>query len=130
MPSTWTPTVKEYERLVKLMRDDRSESLVVMGDGSKVSVRSLWWHLEHWHHRAERVIRHAPVQVAGKKGRKLRVLNSDGSPATVPTIAYRRDPKASVVRAERAIEFIASRWGLSHEPMLPSAVLEGFKVAA
>lgn len=130
MPSTWTPTVREYERLVKLMRDDRSEPLVKLPDGSKVSVRSLWWHLEHWHHRAVRVIRHVPVQSVGKKGRKLRVLNSDGSPATQPVIAYLRDPKAELVRAERAIQFVASRWSLPVEPMLPQAVVEGFQVAA
>jgi hypothetical protein len=124
-------TLDEYERLVRLMRDDRHEPLLEL-NGQKVSVRSLWWHLEHWHHRATRVIRHVPVQANGKKGRKLRVLNHDGTPATRPTIHYLRDPKADRVRAERAIEFIASRWDHRRigEPMLPSQVLEGFQVAA
>lgn len=140
----WTParcscskrTIVEYERLVRLMRDDRSEPLVTIthkdGRVEKVSVRSCWWALEHWHHRAVRVIRHVPIEAAGKKGRKLRVLNSDGTPATMPTIAYLRDPKADRVRAERAIQFISARWDHKRigEPFLPSAVTEGFKVAA
>jgi hypothetical protein len=97
MPTTYTPTVREYERLVKAMRDDRHEPLL---DG-KLSVRAAWWHLEHWHHRAERVIRHQPIQTNGKRGRKLTVLNSDGTPATKPTIAWLRDPKASEAKADR-----------------------------
>lgn len=132
MPSTYTATVKEYERLVKLMRDDRSEPLVRTPGGDKVSVRSLWWHLEHWHHRAERVIRHVPKQAKTKRGKTLTVMNQDGRPATEPKLAYRRDPGASVARAELAIQFIASRWDHRRigEPMLPAAVVEGYQVAA
>lgn len=131
MPPTYTATVREYERLVKLMRDDRSEPLIEL-NGQKVSVRSLWWHLEHWHHRAQRVIRHTEIHTAGKKGRKLRVLNADGTPTTRPTIHHLRDPKASEAKADRALEWIAQHWDAKRigEPMLPAAVIEGFKAAA
>lgn len=130
MPSTYSPTVKEYERLVKLMRDDRSEPLVRTSSGERVSVRSLWWHLNEWHHRAEKVIRHVPKQAKTKRGKTLRVLNADGSVATQPALAWRRDPGANQARAELAIQWIACRWGLPVEPMLPQAVVEGYQVAA
>lgn len=129
MPPTYTATVREYERLCKLMRDDRSEPLVRLEDGTKVSVRCLWWHLEHWHHRAQRVIKHDPVTAkAGGKIHQLR--NQDGTPLTRPRVAHLRDPKADVARAERAIQHIASKWSLPTEPMLPAAVVEGYQVAA
>jgi hypothetical protein len=127
-PTVYTPTVREYERLVKLMRDDRHEPLI-HHNGERLSVRSLWWHLEHWHHRAQHVTRHYPVQT--KAGGKLVTLrNPDGTPVTRPTIAHLRDPKASEHKAQLAIEWIANHWALQVEPMLPAPVLEGFKVAA
>lgn len=130
MPSTYTATVKEYERLVKLMRDDRSEPLLTDKHGNKLSVRSAWWHLEHWHHRATRVIRHQPIVT--KRGRRtVTLVNADKTPVTRPTIAYLRDPKAQEHKADRAIEWIAQHWNEDiGEPMLPAAVVEGFKVAA
>ena len=132
----WTPprcscsnqTIREYERLVKLMRDDRSEPLVFTSSG-KLSVRSLWWHLEHWHHRAQRVTRHYPV-TAKAGGKTITLRNQDGTPVTRPTIAHLRDPKASEQKAQLAITWIANHWALPVEPMLPAPVLEGFKVAA
>lgn len=132
MPPTYSATVREYERLVRLMRDDRHEPLIEL-NGAKVSVRSLWWHLEMWHHRAVRVIRNHPVTT--KQGGRLVTLMNPGNPPTPvtrPTIAYLRDPKADRVRAERAIQFISARWDHKRigEPMLPAQVVEGFKVAA
>ena len=124
-PHLYTPTVREYERLVKLMRDDRSEPLLE----GKLSVRSLWWHLEHWHHRANRVIRHYPV-TSKNHGKVTTLRNHDGTPVTRPTIHHLRDPKASEQKAHQAVEWIAHHWGLQVEPMLPAAVIEGFKVAA
>jgi len=136
MPATYTPTVKEYERLVKQMRDDRSEKLLELKDKhgvaiAKLSVRSAWWHLEHWHHRAQRVIKHEIILADVKHSRrKVRVLDSNGKPTTQPTIGYLRDPKASEARAALAITWIAAHWNLPTEPMLPAAVTEGYKAAA
>lgn len=127
-PKLYTPTVKEYERLVKLMRDDHHHPLIVTPTG-KHSIRSLWWHLEHWHHRAQKVIRHYPVTTKNH-GKIITLRNADGSPVTRPTIAYLRDPKASEQKAQLAITWIAQRWNLPVEPMLPAPVIEGFKVAA
>lgn len=135
MPTTYTSTVKEYERLVRLMRDDRSEPLLELRHKGqvigKLSVRSAWWHLEHYHHRAERVIRHQPITT--KRGRRtVTLVNADKSPVTQPTIAYHRDPKANEAKADRALEWIAQHWDHKRigEPMLPQAVIEGFKAAA
>ena len=130
MPAEYTPTVREYERLVKLLRDDRSVPLLRLEDGTKVSARSCWWHLEHWHHRAQRVIRHMPVTKVGKRGRLMTVRNSDGSPVTVPTIVWLRDPAADEVRAKRAIQWMCTNWKLPSEPFLPVAVLEPMRAAA
>ena len=130
MPPTYTQTVVEYERLVKLLRDDRSLPLLRLEDGTKASARSCWWHLEHWHHRAQRVIRHMPVTKPGKKGRPVTLRNADGSPVTVPTIVWLRDDKADVVRAKRAVQWCCENWKLDCEPFLPVAVLEPMRVAA
>lgn len=126
-PKLYTATVKEYERLVKLMRDDRSEPLIATPQG-KLSVRSLWWHLEHYHHRAQRVIKHLPV--TSKRGQ--RIVNADGTPHTQPAIAHLRDPKAKEAHARLAIAWIAQHWGLPVEPMVPQAVVswKGAQVAA
>lgn len=127
-PHLYTPTVREYERLVKLMRDDRTEPLIATSSG-KVSVRSLWWHLEHWHHRAQTVIRHYPVTTKNH-GKPVQLRNQDGTPVTRPTIAHLRDPKANEQKAQQAITWIAQHWGLQVEPMLPAPVIEPYKQAA
>lgn len=132
MPAEYTATVREYERLVRLMRDDRGLSLLRLEDGTKVSVRSCWWHLEHYWHRARRVVKRQQVTRPGKRGARVVLLNADRTPVLQPALVWLRDPAADVVRAKRAIQFIADSWdgGRVGEPMLPAAVVEGFKVAA
>lgn len=130
MPRTYTATVREYERLVKAMREDRSAPLLRLEDGTKVSVRSAWWHLNEYWHKAQRRIKHVPVTKAGKKGRLAQLRNADGSPVTKPTIEWLRDAAADKRRAELAIQHIASKWSLVTEPMLPSEVAEGLQAAA
>jgi hypothetical protein len=129
-PKLYTPTVKEYERLVKLMRDDRHEPLI-RTNGERLSIRSLWWHLEHFHHRAVRVTRHYPV-TAKAGGKIVQLHHQDGSLVTRPAISHLRDPKANEQKAQLAIEWIAQHWNLQSEPMIPEPVRswKGSQVAA
>jgi hypothetical protein len=121
MPSTYTPTVKEYERLVKLMHSRGYQEAI---DG--VKLQTYWWHLIEFFHRAERVIRHEPV--THKRGKKLvQLRNHDGTIATKPRLDYRRHKDANQAKAERAIQWIAEHWALSTEPMLPKPVIEKTK---
>lgn len=131
-------TIDEYERLTRLMRDDRSEPLLTLEHKDrqghvlrteKVSVRSAWWHLEHHWHRAQRVIRHDPVTV--KNGKRIAQLhNQDGSLVTKLRLDYLRHKDADEAKALLAITWIADHWGLATEPMLPKAVIEPLKTAA
>lgn len=132
MPPTYTQTVREYERLVKVLRDDRNRPLTQLADGRKVSARQCWWHLNEWHHKARRVIRHVPVTTPGKRGRRLAVRHADGSPVTVPQLSWLRDPAADEQVARQAVVLIGVLWdaGRIGEPMLPAAVVETMSAAA
>lgn len=118
MPRTYTDTVREFERLCRLMRDDRTSPLIILASGEKVSVRQLKWHLTEYHLNAQTVIRHRPVEKL--RGRhRVRLMNHDGTPATKPEIATMRNPQARADLANAAIRWMCDRWGLKTEPMLP-----------
>jgi hypothetical protein len=48
----------------------------------------------------------------------VQLRHPDGSLVMRPNIGYRRHPDAREGKAADGIEWIASRWGLSSEPML------------
>lgn len=129
-PKLYTATVREFERLLTLMKTDRSESLVTLSSGAKHSVRSLLWHLGEWHLRCETVVRHEPVKARGKHGKVSTLVDTSGRPVTAPKLAKRRHPAAREKLAEQAIVWMAARWSLPVEPMLPAAVVEPIRTAA
>jgi len=108
MPRTYTPTVREVERLVKALREER---------------HSVWWHVNEWYLRAETQLlfhcprcksnTHQPSHVhRGKSGKDLRV---DGRRIVI----HRRHKNANVDKASKGIAWMAEHWSLSHEPMIP-----------
>lgn len=125
MPETYTQTVREYERLVALMRNQAKQQAF-----EGFSIGTLRWHLVEWHHRSVKVVKHEPVTVMkGKK--RLNVRHPDGTPVTRPKVSYIRHKDANVKRAELAIRWMAKHWNEKlGEPMVPQAVLEGYQVAA
>lgn len=126
MPVTYTASVRELERLLRVMRDDRSEPLVRDGVLGPVSVRRLWWHVNAWWLAVD-VVLVRPVRVPrsrrGRGSSGLRGLPVDVHGRPLPVRVVRRQPGASRALAELGVAWMAERWGLSHEPMLPRELL-------
>jgi hypothetical protein len=116
MPPTYTDSVRELERLLRRMRDDRSEPLLRVGE-RKVSVRACWWHINTRYIACTRVIKVEMVRRRGKHGKHI----------TVPerhVITLANGSEDAIVK--RGVQWIADAWSLKHEPMLPDEA----KVAA
>lgn len=105
MPATYTASVRELERLLLVMRQDRTRPLVTLKDGRKASVRSLWWHVSERYLRSTVVLKDTPVKRKAKHGKTLTVLERRA------VVQY--DPKVSSVHVDRAIEWLASEWTLT-----------------
>lgn len=114
MPPTYTATVREFERLMGVMRSQARQQ-AAHGE----AVGTLRWHILAWYVDAEPVTRHRNVYVArhGKKPRLL--LKANGKPLTRPETGFRRHPQARKEKADWGLEWMAERWGLGTEPMLP-----------
>jgi hypothetical protein len=101
MPPTYTDSVRELERLLRLMRAER---------------RRLWWHVNEHFLAVEWVARDVWVRRQTKHGKHVTVAErrlerrADGSDARL---------------VERGVEWLARHWGLVHEPMLPSEAMVG-----
>lgn len=112
-PATYTASVREFERLLRLMRN-QGRQLAYRGE----PVCRLRWHVLAWFVDAVRVIDHHNVYVV-RHGKKRLVLRPDGKPETRPVLAHRRHPEAREEKAVWGLEWMADRWGLETEPMLP-----------
>lgn len=118
MPATYTATVRELERLIRRMRDDRQHPLI-HHDGEKVSLRQLWWHLNAWYIAVEHKTYTPPLKVAkGKKG-KLIKLQVDDQGVALPQVRVLRSPEARYQLALKAVEWLSASWELTSEPFLP-----------
>lgn len=129
-PATYTSTVREFERLMTTMRNDRHRALITLTSGERVSVRKLHWHLLEYHLKAVRTTRAPKLTIARGHARKLHKLQVDQHGAPLPQFRVHRHPQARIELAVAATEWQADNWGLSHEPMLPSAMTEPMLVAA
>lgn len=118
MPETYSASVREVERLLRVMRDDRWRPLVVVG-GERVSVRSLWWHVRGFYVDAVRSV-WVPARVRVPRSRRgdLRRLAVDGSGRPMPVLRVVRVPGARRDLAEAGVEWIAANWRLSSEPQV------------
>lgn len=124
MPQTYNSSVREVERLVKTMRDDRPRSALLTLDGEKVSVRQCWWHINEWFLKAERTLHEPRKPATRSKRRQLIRLQVDEHGRVLPQVRVRRNAAAREQVAKRGVEWMAEHWGLRHEPMLPTQVLE------
>lgn len=137
-PSTYTATVKEFERQMAAMKYDRATSLVRVGPG-KVSVRKLRWHIMEWYCEAQPVQRQAMLH-RGKDGGWQPLLDragwpvdrvpfgtpvlreGNGAPTRKPVLCYLRLNDAREHLADAGLEWIADHWPQSMaEPMEPDA---------
>jgi hypothetical protein len=111
MPPTYSATVREFERLMGVMRNQARQQAF-----RGCAVGTLRWHVLEYLLKPERVVRAETVKV--RKGRRLVELrHPDGSLVMRPVVGYaRRDPGARKDRAADGIEWIAEHWSLSFEP--------------
>lgn len=128
-------TVREFERLMTTMRNDRHRALIAVYDAKgnlieKASVRKLHWHLLEYHLKAVRTTRAPKLTIAKGHTRKLVKLQVDDHGSPLPIFRVHRHPQARMELAAAATEWQADNWGLSHEPMLPAAMTEPMMIAA
>lgn len=113
-------SVTEVERLLALMRNQAKQQAV---DG--ISVGRLRWHVIAWYVDARRVTTFE--QIPRKKGQKTLVpagqdILRDTSGATLPVRPVERWTRHRDARKDRAdlgVRWMAQRWALELEPMLP-----------
>lgn len=141
MPPTYDASVRELERLLVTMRDDRHRPLLVLPSGEKASVRSCWWHVNQRYLEAVTVMRtlvwrrgrwaglngHAAV-VAQPGGWELALAAERSKKRRDATQQLRVkvavwDPQVSPARVARGVGWLADEWGLVHEPMLPRELM-------
>ena len=115
MPATYTSSVRELERILRVMREDRAASLVRLKTGEKASVRSLWWHVNQRYIACSSSLKDVRVRRKAKNGKHVVVIERRLVPAYPPEV--------SLVRVERGVEWIADAWSVPFEPMLPRVVL-------
>lgn len=121
MPREYTLTVREVERLLRVLRDSYHAPLEHTSAG-KVSRRRLWWHANEYYIRALPVMRR-PAKIPRSKGKALKAALLDEDGRALPIRVMQRHPEASKVLAQCAVEWIAEHWALTHEPMLPQELL-------
>lgn len=100
MPRTYTPTVRELERLLHRMRDER---------------RSQWWHVTERYMRCRQSLKDVPVKRKGKNGKTALVMERQ------LVTAYSASVRLEKVR--RGIQWLADEWALPHEPFVPDELL-------
>jgi hypothetical protein len=111
MPPTYTATVKEFERLLGVMRNQARQQ-AFRGE----SLGTLRWHILEYLLKPQRIVRLQTVKV--RKGRRLVELrHPNGDLVMRPVVGFTgRDPGARKERAEDGLEWIAARWGLAYPP--------------
>jgi hypothetical protein len=125
MPRTYTATVKEFERLMGVMRNQAKQKAY-----AGYSLGKLRWHVLEWYVKAEPVVRSRPLLVTGKGGKLVPAYESTGERAMIRTVAFIRDRDAREDRALLGLEWMAGSWALSHEPFLPDEIVVGLRNAA
>lgn len=118
MPRTYTATVKEFERLLAVMRNQAKQQAY-----SGFPLGKLRWHLIEFYVAPMKVRRNDPVTVVSH-GKRRQLRNGDGTLRTRPVIVTRRHRDARKDRADLALDWMAANWGLVTEPMLPSELSE------
>lgn len=127
MPATYTPSVRELERLLVVMRLDRSESLLLLGNGRKASVRACWWHLNERYLRATtRTCWRCPkcsteshVERHTHRDRRGKLCAYPGKRVLVNVY----DPGVDEKLVDAGVGWLAEHWALAVEPMLPRELM-------
>jgi hypothetical protein len=124
-PRTYTGTVREFERLMCVMRNQAKQQAYAGWPLGK-----LRWHIMAWFVDAQPVVRSRPLLVTGKGGKLVPAYESTGERAMVRTAAFIRNPDAREDRALLGLGWMAEAWALKIEPMLPQEIVVGLRSAA
>ena len=122
MPATYTASVRELERLIRLLRDDHHGPIVKWthnGQRYEASPRRLWWHLNAYYIDVVHVLHVPSLKQPKNKRKQLRRAAVDQDGRALPQVRVLRKAEARYPIALKALEHIAEAWSLPHEPMLP-----------
>ena len=111
MPSTYTPTVRELERLLKVMRSER---------------RSQWWHVTERYLRSSVRVIEVPVKNGRVKLPPHTTHLAGGiqrGDKTARLTVKTWNPAVRAEKVRRGVAWLAIGWSLPHEPMLPNELL-------
>lgn len=123
MPATYTASVRELERLLRRMRDDRTHPLLTLPTGEKVSVRACWWHLNEWYLKATQTLTTPNTTPKRSKGKQLKRAQVDEHGQPLKHTRVLRNAEARHQTALRGVQWLADNWSLTHEPMLPQELI-------
>ena len=122
MPETYTRSVREYERLMRVLR--AGGKIIHFADKS-FTRRELWFHVKGWYEDATPVMKlayekhtaHGRTPVLDERGWPRRhrrgekaVRNADGSPTRMLVRCYRRVPGSLEATAQRGLRWIAGEF--------------------
>lgn len=99
MPRTYTASVRELERLLRLMQVER---------------RSQWWHVSERYLRAQSALKDVPVKRKTKHGKTVTVVERQ--------VVVTYSPAVRLEKVRRGVEWLAASWDERRvgEPMLPA----------
>lgn len=102
MPATYTPSVRELERLLRRMRGERP---------------SQWWHVSERYIRAQSALKDVPVKRRTKHGKPVTVVERQ--------VVTTWHPGVRLEKVRKGVEWLADSWDARRvgEPMLPAAVM-------
>jgi hypothetical protein len=112
MPPTYTPSVKELERLLGRLR---------------VEHHSVWWHVNERYLRSYTVTMwkcpkcKGLTHAATHRHRDRRGKHADYHGTRVLVVRY--SPRVDEDKVKRGVVWLAENWGLVHEPMLPRELM-------
>lgn len=115
--------VAELGRLLRVMRDDRAASLVLVSPGRKQSVRSLYWHVNHRYVLATTKIGPVPVVQLDKHGRVKHDRQGRQVVEMVRSAVTVWDSRVDPLLVTAGIGYLAERWSLEVEPTVPRELL-------
>jgi hypothetical protein len=107
-------SVVELGRLLQVMREDRTRPLLLLSDGSKVSVRSCWWHLNERYVRAETRLgwqcpRCHAVSHSVRHSHRDRRGKLHGYPC-VRVLVEIYDPRVDLRKVARGVDWLVGEW--------------------
>lgn len=108
MPSCYTPSVRHLEELMVKLREER---------------HNVWWHVNERYIRAVHTTAFRCPKCKGVSHAAIhRHRDKRGKPASYHGVREARlswNERVNNAKVQQGVEWLAARWALQHEPMLP-----------